>query len=242
MARNSFFQRGCRLPNCDTAECTCALRGRQREAGLGLVEPLVMLGVIAVVAGILLPRIASTRLAAERAKRIKCVSNLKGVGLAFRIFATDNSELFPARLMVSNGVELTSIDLLKVFRSLSNELSVPKLLHCPADAKREPADWSKINFDTVTAKNISYFTSLSANETQWQIILGGDRNLATNGVAVGSGFFAMGTNAQVGWTEELHRGQGNLVMSDGSVQQVNSNRLQAAVANQGIGTNYLVLP
>jgi type II secretory pathway pseudopilin PulG len=214
---------------------------RRGLLGLSLVELLVMLGVIAVVAGILLPRIASQRRAAEMARRVKCVSNLKNVGLAFRIFATDNNDLFPARWMVSNGVELTSIDLLRVYGILSNELSTPLLLHCPSDTKRDRAD-PLTRFDKITTKEISYFTSLSADETMPQVILGGDRNLATNGVAVGSGFFAMATNAQVRWTKELHVDQGNLVMSDGSVQQVNSNRLKAAVADQGIETNYLVLP
>ena len=221
---------------------TQVLTRKRVTSGLSLVELLVMLGVIAVVAGILLPSIARQRERAERAKRIRCVSNLKTVGLAFRIFATDNSDLFPARLMMSNGVELTSIDLLQVFGLISNELSAPKLLHCPTDAKREPGDWNRASFATITVRNISYFTSLSADENRWQIILGGDRNLMTNGVAVGPGFFAMGTNAQVGWTKEMHVEQGNVVMSDGSVQQMSSSRLKAAIADQGIATNYLVLP
>ena len=202
-----------------------------------------MLGVIAVVVGILLPRMASKRAEMERRrKRIACVSNLKNIGLSIRIFATDNSELFPARLMVSNGVELTSIDLLEVYRSLSNELSTPKVLHCWSDTKREPKDWSRINFDTIRAQNISYFTSLSAEETRPEIILGGDRNLATNGLTVGSGFFAMGTNAQVGWTKEMHVEMGQVVMSDGSVQQMSSSRLKASLKDQDIATNYLVIP
>jgi len=215
--------------------------GRRGLPGLSLVELLVMLGVIAVVAGILLPSVARQHAAREKARRIKCVGNLKNVGLAFRIFATDNNDLFPARLMVSNGVELTSIDLLRVYGILSNELSTPLLLHCPSDTKRDRPD-SLTRFDKITTKEISYFTSLSANENRWQIILGGDRNLATNGIAVGPGLFAIATNAQVGWTKELHVEQGNLVMSDGSVQQVNSNRLKAAVADQLIETNFLVIP
>ena len=75
-----------------------------------------------------------------------------------------------------------------------------------------------------------------------QVILGGDRNLATNGVAVGSGFFAMATNAEVGWTKEMHVEQGNVVMSDGSVQQMSSSRLKASLKDQDIATNYIVIP
>ncbi len=211
--------------------------------GLSLVELLVMLGVIALIAGILLPRWASERAQKERSRnRIRCVSNLKNVGLAFRIFATDNSEFFPARLMVSNGVELPSIDLMRVYRSLSNELSTPKLLHCGSDKERELDDWSKINFDTMTAKNVSYFTSLSANENRPEIMLGGDRNLMTNRVAVGPGLLGLATNAQVRWTKEMHNEQGNVVMSDGSVMQMSSSRLKFSLKDQDIATNYLVMP
>ena len=242
MARAWNFECGGRLPTCDTAECHSALRGRRGEAGLSLVELLVMLGVIAVLAGILLPSISRQRAAAERRKRSACVSNLENMGLAFRIFATDNNDLFPARLMMSNGVELTSIDLLQVYGLISNELSAPKLLHCPTDVKREPSDWNRMNFATITDRNISYFTSLSADETMPQVILGGDRNLMTNGVAVGPGFFAMGTEAEAGWTKEMHGEMGQVVMSDGSVQQMSSSRLKASLKDQGIATNYLVLP
>ena len=221
---------------------TRILKRKRVLSGLSLVELLVMLGVIAIVAGILLPSIARQRAAVEGRKRSACVSNLKNVGLAFRIFATDNNDLFPARLMMSNGVELTSIDVLRVYRDLSNELSTPKLLHCPMDTKREPDDWNKINFDTITAKNISYFTSLSADESMPQVILGGDRNLTTNGVAVWPGLFAMATNARVGWTKEMHVEHGEVVMSDGSVQQMSSSRLNASLKDQGIATNYLSIP
>jgi prepilin-type processing-associated H-X9-DG protein len=209
-------------------------------SGLSLVELLVMLGVIAVLAGILLPAISRPK-GQPKAPIIKCVNNLKNVGLAFRIFATDNNDHFPPSVMMSNGVGLTSIELLRIFGYLSNELSTPKLLHCPSDTKRETAS-DRINFDTMTLKNISYFTSLSADEKFPQVILGGDRNLTTNGVELRTGLFALRTNSQAGWSKRIHNGRGNLVMSDGSVQQASSNRLKEVVMDQGIETNYLVIP
>ena len=72
--------------------------------------------------------------------------------------------------------------------------------------------------------------------------MAGDRNMATNGVAVGSGLLALTTNAAASWTKEMHFEQGNILMGDGSVQQMNSNRLRAAMADQGIGTNWVVMP
>jgi prepilin-type processing-associated H-X9-DG protein len=182
------------------------------------------------------------------AQRIKCVNNLKNVGLAFRIFATDNNDLFPPALMISNGVDVMKIDPINVFRALSNELSTPIILYCPSDAKGKRAE-APINFDTMTAMNISYFASLSANQTNaaWHLgILAGDCNLMTNGAAVGSGVTAMLTNeaGAWSWSKEMHVEQGNIAMADGSVQQMGNvgTRFAKMIAEQDMATNWLAFP
>jgi hypothetical protein len=64
--------------------------------------------------------------AKEQAARIKCVNNLKNIGLAARIWATTKQDQWP-------------VD----FTSMANELSTPQILICPSDPAREPAaDWS----------------------------------------------------------------------------------------------------
>lgn len=72
--------------------------------------------------------------ARDRAKSIKCVNNLKNIGLALRIWATDREGSFPMD-----------------FLSLTNELATPKLLICPADtAHSEAPDWSSFNTSHVS--------------------------------------------------------------------------------------------
>jgi prepilin-type processing-associated H-X9-DG protein len=203
---------------------------------------MVLVAVMGVLAMVILPYMARSRVPAHR---IKCVSNLKNVGLAFRIFATDNNGLFPPALMLSNGQEITKIDAVSVFRVLSNELSTPILLYCSQDAKRTKAV-APVNFNTMTAMNISYFASLSANETNPLSILAGDRNLMLNGKLVAPGVTAMLTNASAAWTwsKEIHNERGNIAMADGSVQQMNNlgTRFRNAVAEQGVATNWLAFP
>jgi hypothetical protein len=212
----------------------------QRRAGLSMTELLVVVGVLAIIVLLLLPPRPHNH---SRQREIKCANNLKNVGLAFAIFATEpeHNERFPGSLMLVNGEDLESIDLLRVYRSLSNELSTPRLLHCPTDTKREEADAS-INFDTMTLRNVSYFVNLTADDSMPQVPLAGDRNLMTNGVAVGAGLLALWTNAQLGWTKELHRETGMLVMGDGSVQQMSSSRLKAEVTKDLNQTNYVLIP
>jgi prepilin-type processing-associated H-X9-DG protein len=40
----------------------------------------------------------------------------------------------------------------------------------------------------------------------------------------------------------MHNGQGNIVMGDGSVQQMSSSRLRSEFPRQDSATNYLVIP
>ncbi|MBX3745723.1 MAG: hypothetical protein KF833_10480 [Verrucomicrobiae bacterium] len=71
----------------------------------------------------------------ERAWAIRCVNNLKRIGLAARVYATDNDDQFPPN-----------------FQSISHELVQTTALICPADKDRVPApDWA-----TLGPANISY--------------------------------------------------------------------------------------
>lgn len=106
--------------------------------------------------------------------------------------------------------------------ALSNELSSPDILHCPADSERKPA----ASFQTLTAKNVSYFIGLSADETRPQSLLAGDRDLNTNGVPVGPGVLTLTTNMIVSPGQKIHRWGGDVVMGDGSVQQLTTNRIR----------------
>ena len=65
--------------------------GRPCNNGFTLIELLVVIGVIGILAGLLLPALARAK---ERGRSIKCVSNLKQIGLGI-VYYTDDHEYYP---------------------------------------------------------------------------------------------------------------------------------------------------
>jgi prepilin-type N-terminal cleavage/methylation domain-containing protein/prepilin-type processing-associated H-X9-DG protein len=57
-----------------------------------LVELLVVIGIIAVLVGLLLPALAKAR---DSANAVKCASNLRGIGQAIAQYVTENQNTFP---------------------------------------------------------------------------------------------------------------------------------------------------
>ncbi|MCS1408872.1 MAG: hypothetical protein M2R45_02049 [Verrucomicrobia subdivision 3 bacterium] len=157
-----------------------------------LIELLVVIAIIAILAGMLLPALARAR---AKAQKIKCVNNLKNVGLATRIFATDHEDLYPWQAPDNQGGSSGALPRSKTrfreeaynlvwrhFSALSNELSTPKIVLCPSDGNRvEAVSWNtnrargQENF--YRNQNVSYFVGCEADETLPQSLLSGDRNI-----------------------------------------------------------------
>lgn len=122
-----------------------------------------------VIAGMLLPALTQAK---GKAQRIVCANNMKQIGLAFRIYATDHADRFPFNVPSTEGgtMELSATgadgfdrDAARIFQVLSNELGNPSILVCPADRSKQPAK----DFQNLLAANVSYQvrSGTNVNET-----------------------------------------------------------------------------
>jgi len=210
----------------------------RNTAALTLLEVIVIIAVLVVLIGLLLPALSRAK---PRSSRMSCVNHLKQLGLAARIFSTDNEEMFPWQVSTNSGGSREYRDFpnsaFRHFVAMSNELSTPNVLLCPEDKERTTANnW------LIGNQNISYFLGLDAKESQPQVLLSGDRNLMTNGVPVGSGLLERSTNLTVGWTSRMHNNAGNVLFGDGHVDALSNNRLQEQLIDSSIATNRLLIP
>ena len=232
-----------------------------------LVELVVGMAIVAILAALSLPALARTR---SSAQRMGCSNNLRQVGLSFRTWAAAHGGKTPMMeseygggtfgsvgYRVLSGNQNSSRGVCKMFLCLSNELTTPKLLFCPAEYESSLRQAATTFAGTVPPGanavpytndlNVSYFIGVDAQEACPRMLLTGDHSLGSgnpptvpylSAPSVGSAFVSLGTNfpannTAVGWMDNMHAKQGNVGMADGSVEWFSRSNLQNALKNSG---------
>jgi len=207
--------------------------GNQKSRAMTAFEVMVVVVCVLILAAVILPTLTQPR----RPRGINCVSNLKQINLAFRIWEGDNGNQYPMAVSVTNGGAMETMaagNLAVCLQCASNEMSTTKILVCPADSDRTFAtNWNELN-----SLHVSYFISADASEDHPETVLDGDDNFLISGKPVRSGLFELMSNSPVAWSGMRHRHVGNLGFADGSVQEESQSGLQQAF----LATNRIVIP
>jgi prepilin-type N-terminal cleavage/methylation domain-containing protein/prepilin-type processing-associated H-X9-DG protein len=183
---------------------------KKNKKAFTLIELLVVIAIIAILAAMLLPALAAAK---KKALKIQCVNNLKQVGLSFRLWEGDNGDKYPMSVGWASGGANEYLwhqgaapanfvnNPGMAFMVMSNELSTPKILNCPADnvathgtvatnwnfldviGTANPTDSSHQAVQQSAVGKTSYFVNGDATETDPQMIMSGDLNIGTVGTA-----------------------------------------------------------
>jgi prepilin-type processing-associated H-X9-DG protein/prepilin-type N-terminal cleavage/methylation domain-containing protein len=212
---------------------------KNRRHGFTLVELLAVVVCVSILAALLL---AGVRRVLERSRDMACLSNLREIGLAANLFASENDNFYPSAY--DSSVKTDYLGYLQPY--LPQNLSSPKHIYiCPGNKKRTVVEYSTYRGTYGINNILSHYMSKSgvsrlqvirpaevilfADTCQSYSSGGGEVSFynptqMTSTTAPLSTVYSTGpdsdTSSGNGWMRYRHNGGVNVVMVDGHCENL----------------------
>ena len=205
---------------------------KRKQRGFTLIELLVVIAIIAILAAILFPVFARAR---EKARQTSCLSNLKQLGLASRMYAQDYDEMLVG--YADHGCRPGPDRRTEWNEALAPYLKNKQVLRCPSADHRYWADYGPNYFHVhgcrhgenlsrikYPAESMSFMDSMYSSTRRFSYIIIYCRVHWPNGMSYGRDWNGMAA--------DLHNDGANCVFVDGHAKWVGKNRLIDGTDNQ----------